>query len=155
MVGYNLEKNFVYVLGCLIFELVAHHAPFESPDELCYPEFRDRNDRDPNNASSLELQSRLMRRYDRVLNSQIKVPGVSAECAYVLRCMLCKDPDERPSMAEVCSFPWFSKCLDPVYADTMTRPPRLRRRRRQQDQSAWANILDDCDADFSEMALRN
>jgi 5'-AMP-activated protein kinase, catalytic alpha subunit len=100
---YDGTKVDVYALGVTLYTMLHGVYPFYSPDQR-------------------ELTMK-------ILNDPVECASdVTDECADLLRMMMAKNPDERPSMRAIKSHPWMKDATNPITKKTIMTPVMSRLR---------------------------
>jgi serine/threonine protein kinase len=120
--------NLVYCFGVVMYELLHGILPHDDPDHPCIPlaSPRENNPELPPGLDSRQIRLKYERR-ERVLNSPPMIEEeVSKDFIDVLEAIFIKEPEERPTITELATFPWFQRW----YMDcgiTFKRPGRISR----------------------------
>lgn len=114
----------LWKLGVIMFELLHGYSPWDSPDpaepELFFANFTlDSGERTRYRAHRDDRRRRMI---NEPLPISDTIP-MTQDCVDVLRAMLANDPEDRPSVEELASFPWFQGSYVDSGAD-FTRPKR-------------------------------
>lgn len=108
--------------GVIVYDLLHGYSPWEDTDDLevvplrTHPLTVATADFDSDAESSLSskpednvpLREDILARRHRIINQELPVDeNLSQDCVDVLRAMLDKDPNDRPSIQTLCTYPWF------------------------------------------------
>lgn len=114
----------LWKFGVLIYDLLHGYSPWEDADDLEVVPLRTHPltigtaeldnselfDKDPAHKPEDKVPSRadILARRHRIINSELPIDEhLSQDCVDVLRAMFQKNPNDRPTLEELCTFPWF------------------------------------------------
>ena len=114
---HNALNEHMWTFAALTYEILHGFAPWDSLDPRLLPVDDPRRDEYPG------LWGIVYQRRDRLINQELPIDeNLSQDCVDALRMMLIKRPMERPTLEELCSFPWFDQWA--YHTETLFIRPR-------------------------------
>jgi len=97
----------LWKFGVLVYDLLHGYCPWEEPEwNENIGSIRDWLDNRVRSKGRSER--RILERRDRIINGELPIDeNLSQDCIDVLRAMLTKDINKRPTLRQLASFPWF------------------------------------------------
>jgi serine/threonine protein kinase len=121
--SHDVRVEHLWKFGVLIYDLLHGYSPWETPE--WHPDLGGLRNwtQMPRGYSDKDPREDLLKRRDRIVNEELPIDEhLSQDCVDVLRAMFTKDPQKRPTLRELCSFPWFQGQW--VDEGPFTRPSR-------------------------------
>ncbi|KAL1863400.1 hypothetical protein Plec18167_000494 [Paecilomyces lecythidis] len=104
---HDARVEHLWKFGCIIYDLLHGYSAWENR-ELDHRIGGIRQWAQKRAESNEMSWWRMLERRDRVINEELPIDeNLSQDCVDVLRAMFTKDPEERPTLRELASFPWF------------------------------------------------
>lgn len=101
---HNALNEHMWTFAALTYDILHGFAPWESPNPYMMSVDDPRRDEYP------VLWTIVDERRDRLINEELPIDeNLSQDCVDALRMMLMKKPMDRPTLEELCSFPWFDQ----------------------------------------------
>lgn len=116
---HDVRKQITWKLGVLIYDLLHGYSPWELPEYD--PNIGDvKDNRFPLNAG--RVIDRAERR-ERIIHEELPISEeLSQDCVDVIRTLLARDIDDRQTLLEVASMPWFQGHWADWPSDVFRRP---------------------------------
>lgn len=104
---HDARVEHLWKLGCIIYDLLHGYSAWE--ETKFDPRIGGIRQWAQKRETSLEESWRkAMERRDRIINEELPIDeNLSQDCVDVLRAMFTEEPEKRPTLRELASFPWF------------------------------------------------
>ncbi|KAK2767048.1 hypothetical protein FQN54_006366 [Arachnomyces sp. PD_36] len=122
LLPHDSRHAMIWKFGVLIYDLLHGYSPWEDSDDLevvplrthpltkasMYPGYFPSDMTGPGPKDRVPSRQDILDRRHRIINKELQIAEhLTQDCVDVLRSMLDKDPTKRPSLRDLCSYPWF------------------------------------------------